>query len=88
MIKEQLPILIRSYAGIGGIPYQYIPFIRGFLAKAYFGITKTSQLIQQLLRKPNLRLLCGFEQVPSKATFPGYLPFFQNTNCLNKPWTG
>ncbi|MDR2631035.1 MAG: transposase [Spirochaetaceae bacterium] len=69
VIEEQMPTLIRTYAGTGRIPYQYTPFIRSFLAKGYFGIEKTSQLIQRLQGEPNLRLLCGFTEVPGKATF-------------------
>jgi hypothetical protein len=37
VIEEQMPTLIRPYAGNGQIPYQYTPFIRSFLAKGYFG---------------------------------------------------
>jgi hypothetical protein len=40
VIEEQLPILIRPYAGTGRIPYRYTPFIRSFFAKQYFGIEK------------------------------------------------
>jgi hypothetical protein len=31
VIEEQLPPLVRPYAGTGRIPYQYNPFIRAFL---------------------------------------------------------
>jgi hypothetical protein len=37
VIEEQMPILIRPYAGTRRIPYQYTPFIRSFFAKGYFG---------------------------------------------------
>jgi hypothetical protein len=75
IIEEHLPHLIRSYAGTERIPYQYNPFIRSFLANAYFGITKTIRLIRRLLGEPNLRLLCGFQRMPSKATFSGVVTF-------------
>jgi hypothetical protein len=42
VIEEQMPTLIRPYAGTGRIPYLYILFIRGFLAKRYFGIEKSA----------------------------------------------
>jgi hypothetical protein len=71
VIEEQMPTLIRPYAGTGRIPYQYTPFIQSFPAKGYFGIEKTSQLIQRLKGEPNLRLLCGFTDVPGKASFSG-----------------
>jgi hypothetical protein len=45
VIEEQMPALVRPYAGTGRIPCQYTPFIRSFLAKGYFGTEKTSQLI-------------------------------------------
>ncbi|WP_411045213.1 transposase [Treponema sp. TIM-1] len=88
VIEKQLPARIRPYAGTGRIPYQYTPFIRSFLAKEYFGIPKTSQLIQRLKGEPNLRLLCGFEQVPSKANFSRVFTFLSEQDCLNKPWRG
>jgi len=39
------------------------------LAKSFFGIEKTRSFIQRLKSDPNLRLLCGFDKVPSEATF-------------------
>jgi hypothetical protein len=36
VIEEQIPTLVRPYAGTGRIPYQYTPFIRSFFAKGYF----------------------------------------------------
>ncbi|MDR1326122.1 MAG: hypothetical protein LBK00_08825 [Treponema sp.] len=69
VIEEQMPALIRLYAGTGWIPYQYTPFIRGFLAKGYCWIEKTSQLIRRLKGEPNLWLLCGFTDVLGKASF-------------------
>jgi transposase len=84
VIEEQFPILIRPYAGTGRIPYQYTPFIRSFFAKQYFGIEKTDQLIQRLLGEPNLRLLCGFTKVPSKATFSRVFGFLSEQNMLEQ----
>ncbi|MDR2393791.1 MAG: transposase [Treponema sp.] len=75
VIEKQMPPLIRPYAGSGRIPYQYTPFIRSFLAKGYFGIEKTDQVIQRLRGDPNLRLLCGFTGVSSKATFSRVFTF-------------
>jgi hypothetical protein len=75
VIEAHMPTLIRPYAGTGRIPYQYTPFIRSFLAQRYFGIEKTSRLIQRLNGDPNLRLLCGFTTVPVKRPFHGCLRF-------------
>jgi IS5 family transposase/transposase len=88
VIEEQIPALIRPYAGTGRIPYQYPPFIRSFLAKGYFGIEKTSQLIQRLKGEPNLRLLCGFTDVPGKATFSRALAFLSGQGILEQTLDG
>jgi transposase len=84
VIEEQMPVLIRPYAGTGRIPYQYTPFIRSFLVKGYFGIEKTSQLIQRLNGEPNLRLFCGFTDVPGKATFSRALAFLSKQGILQQ----
>ncbi|MDR1024353.1 MAG: transposase, partial [Treponema sp.] len=88
VIEEHIPTLIRPYAGTGRIPYQYTPFIRSFLAKGYFGIEKTSQLIQRLKGEPNLRLLCGFTDVPGKATFSRALAFLSEQGILEQTLEG
>jgi IS5 family transposase len=88
VIEEQMPALIRPYAGTGRIPYQYTPFIRGFLAKGYFGIEKTSQLIQRLKGEPNLRLLCGFTDVPGKATFSRGLAYLSEQGLFEQTLDG
>jgi hypothetical protein len=75
VIGEHIPDLTRTCAGTGRKPYQYIHFVRSFLAGRYFGIEKPSQLIQSLKREPNLRLLCGFKRVPDKVTFSRALAF-------------
>ncbi|MDR2740037.1 MAG: transposase [Treponema sp.] len=58
--------------------------MRSFFAKRYFGIEKTSQLIQRLKGEPNLRLLCGFTDVPGKATFSRVLTFLSEQDLLEK----
>ena len=75
VIEEFLPPLIRCRARTGRPPYPYLPFIRSILAKDYFGIDKTCALIQRLQGEPNLRLLCGFDRVPSEATFSRMFAF-------------
>ncbi|MDR2053219.1 MAG: transposase, partial [Treponema sp.] len=88
VIEEQMPPLIRPYAGTGRIPYQYTPFIRSFLARGYFGIEKISQLIQRLRGEPNLRLLCGCTEVPGKATFSRALAFLSEQGILEQTLEG
>jgi hypothetical protein len=82
VIEEQIPPLIRLYAGTGRIPYEYGPFMRSFLAMRYFGIEKVSRLIQQLKGEPNLRLLCGFAKVPGKAAFSRMFVFLSGREGL------
>jgi transposase len=84
VIESEQPTLNREYAGTGRIPYQYLPFMRSFYAKCFFGITKTSQLIQRLKGEPNLRLLCGFDKVPGKASFSRMFSCFSELNILNE----
>jgi hypothetical protein len=88
IIEEHLPTLIRPYAGTGRTPYQYTPFIRSFLAKSYFGIEKTNRLIQRLKGEPNLRLLCGFTDVPGKATFSRVFAFLSEQGILEQTLDG
>ena len=68
-IEEHLELPERPYAGNGRRPYQYLPFIRSLLAKHYFQISATSMLIERLKADPNLRLLCGFTNIPGAASF-------------------
>ncbi|GMO34984.1 MAG: hypothetical protein Ta2B_15290 [Termitinemataceae bacterium] len=85
VIEDALPPITREYAGIGRKPYQYLPFIRSNLAMRYFKIGQVKTLIQRLKGEPNLRLLCGFDKVPGKATFSRYfselaaMDFFHET---------
>ena len=67
--REFLPPYIRPKAKTGKPSYPYHPFIRSMLAKSFFGIDKTSSFIERLKSDPNLRLLCGFGQVPDAAAF-------------------
>jgi hypothetical protein len=68
--------------------HQYTPCIRSFLAKGYFGIEKTSQLIQRLKGEPNPWLLCGFTDVPGKATFSRALAFLSERGILEQTLDG
>jgi hypothetical protein len=40
VVEEQIPSIIRPYAGTGRIPYQYTPFIRSFLYLSIFPLAK------------------------------------------------
>jgi hypothetical protein len=61
--------LARARAKTGRPPYSYRLYFRCEMAKRYFHIEKTKDLIQRLKGEPNLRLLCGCGKVPSKTSF-------------------
>jgi hypothetical protein len=46
-----------------------MPVHTEYHSKEFFAVDKTCDLIQRLKGEPNLRLLCGFDWVPSEATF-------------------
>jgi len=84
VLEEVQEPLERPYAGIGRKPYSYTPFMRSMWAKSFFGISKTEELISRLKTDPNLRLLCGFERVPGKATFSRAFAYLAGTTIANK----
>jgi hypothetical protein len=84
VIEEAQPFCYRSYAGVGRRPYQYGPFIRGAYAMRYFRIETVKALIQRLKGEPNLRILCGFTQVPGKATFSRKYAELSKINLLRE----
>jgi hypothetical protein len=84
VIESALPPIMRRYAGVGRKPYQYLPLIRSNFAMRYFKIGQVKTLIQRLKGEPNLRLLCGFDKVPGKATFSRYFSEFAKTDFLHE----
>ena len=81
-LEENLSFPERQYAGTGRRPYMYLPYLRSQLAKNYFQINATSKLIERLKADPNLRLLCGFKTVPSKASFSRALSYFASKDIV------
>ncbi|HOM92948.1 MAG TPA: transposase, partial [Rectinema sp.] len=53
--------------------YSVLPFLRAALAKRYFKIGATSDLRARLLSDTNLKQICGFENIPSAASFSRYM---------------
>ena len=53
----------------GGQEIDRRPLARAFLAKAFFNLSQTRALKEQLDLCPALRKLCGMETAPSEATF-------------------
>jgi transposase len=84
VIEEAQPHLERQYAGVGRRPYQYKQFLRSIWAMRHFKIGKTSELIQRLKGDPNLRLLCGFTNVPHKSQFSRNFSTISKMNILNE----
>jgi hypothetical protein len=84
VIEDALPPIMRRYAGIGRKPYQYLPFIRSNFAMRYFKTGQVKTLIQRLKGEPNLRLLCGFDKVPGKATFSRYFSELAKMDFLHE----
>jgi hypothetical protein len=67
--EEHTAGLSKTYAGTGRRTYLCTSYFRRELAKQYFDIEKTGNLISRLKGDPNLRLLCGFQNVPDKSRF-------------------
>jgi transposase len=57
------------YQGRGRMPNEDQPMIRSFLAKHFFKIESTSELLLRLKSDSNLRRICGFQKIPSESTF-------------------
>jgi transposase len=53
----------------GGQEIDRRPLARAFLAKAFFNLSQTRALKEQLDQCPALRKLCGMKRSPSEATF-------------------
>ena len=82
VIESFIPPLIltqtKSWTGRPG--YLLRSFLRSMYAKSFFSIEKTSKLIERLKADPNLRLLCGFEKVPSKGKFSTAFSYLAGLN--------
>jgi len=59
-----------------------MPYIRSLFAKNIFQIEKTKTLRQRLISEPNLRVLCGFQKVPSESAFSRAYAFLSAGNIL------
>jgi len=73
-------------ARTGRPAYDDMPFLRAFLAKAFFRILTIEDLRKRLRSDPNLRMICGFIKVPSLASFSRRFTMFSMNasigNCL------
>ena len=89
-IEPFLPpqILTQTKNWTGRPGYLWMSFLRSMFAKSFFNIEKTGSLIQRLKSDPNLRLLCGFEKVPSKGKFSTAFAFLAGLNITDPALTG
>ncbi|HOW11484.1 MAG TPA: transposase [Rectinema sp.] len=67
---------------MGRPSYSVLPFLRAALAKRYFKIVATSDLRARLLSDANLRQICGFENIPSAASFSRYMSYLADNASL------
>ena len=64
--------------------YSVLPFLHAALAKRYFKIVATSDLRARLLSDANLRQICGFENIPSSASFCRYMSYLAHKTSLEE----
>jgi len=69
---------------IGRPSYSVLPFLCAALAKRYFKIGATSDLRLRLLSDANLRQICGFENIPSEASFCRYMSYLAHKTSLEE----
>jgi len=69
---------------MGRPSYSVLPFLRAALAKRYFKIVATSDLRARLLSDANLRQICGFENIPSAASFSRYMSYLADNASLEE----
>ena len=84
VIEDVMPPIIGREARTGRPPYPFEPFIRCMFAKSKFGIEKTSLLRNRLISDPNVRLRCGFDNVPSGSVFSRVFRFLSKQDLFEK----
>lgn len=83
VIESCSPYLIHTYRGVGRKAYDYMNFFRAFFALTHFNIPNMKALVETLRSDPNLRQLCGFKKVPSRATFSRRLNDISKADVMN-----
>jgi len=84
VIEEHLPAFEQKSYGRGRRPHDDYPIIRAFLAKAFFSIETTVDLIHRLESDSSLRRICGFATIPSASTFSRRLKGFANHHIMEQ----
>jgi len=82
VVEEQLPAPCDTESRFGRPAYRINPFIRAFLAKAFFRVLTIDDLRKRLLSDPNLKKICGFMKVPSPATFSRRMTMLSESSCM------
>ncbi|MFV1968543.1 MAG: transposase [Pseudomonadales bacterium] len=84
LIEHRIPELQTTYCGRGRIPIQNQPILRAYLAKSFFKIATNTDLINRLKSDSSLRGICGFDSVPSPATFSRRLSLFSRLHVMEQ----
>lgn len=84
VVEEHLPELESRYGGRGRPRLEDQPICRAFLAKSFFQIEATSELLNRLRSDSSLRQICGFTVVPSAATFSRRLKRFSDVQLMER----
>ncbi|MEI8378464.1 MAG: transposase [bacterium] len=82
VVEEQLPAPCDTESRFGRPAYRINPFIRAFLAKAFFRVLTIDDLRKRLLSDPNLRTICGFTKVPSLPTFSRRMSLLSESSLM------
>jgi len=78
----------RKHLRIGRPSYDEQAFLRAFLALSFFRIRTVSDLRARLRSDVNLRQICGFQKVPSLASFSRRLAHVAGTSQLHDRLAG
>lgn len=84
VIEHAQPCITACRARTGRRPHKNEPIMRAFYARSHFRIATIVDLRNRLLTDPNLRTICGFNAVPSTATFSRRFAAFSEQTPLTQ----
>lgn len=84
VVEGQLPQTPTEYRGRGRPRHPDLPIQRAMLAKSFFQIEETRDLIARLKSDSSLRRICGFDTVPSESTFSRRLEEFSRRHLMDQ----
>jgi transposase len=88
IVEDHMPKRERSSFGRGRPRVSDTPIRRAFLAKTFFRIEETTELISRLKSDSSLRHICGFESVPSGSTFSRRLSEYSRAHEMDQALNG